>query len=82
MYLLFSLQVFTGKVPYSELRSDHQVTVQILRGRKPARPVTSPIADALWDFMQKCWLDEPERRPSAKEVLMFIQGQLKLPEKR
>jgi hypothetical protein len=44
--------------------------------------VTSPIADALWDFMQKCWLDEPERRPSAKEVLMFIQGQLKLPEKR
>lgn len=76
------LQVFTGKVPYSELRSDHQVTVQILRGRKPARPVTPPIADALWDFMQKCWLDEPERRPSAKEVLMFIQGQLKLPEKR
>jgi hypothetical protein len=32
--------------------------------------------------MQKCWLDEPERRPLAKEVLIFIQGQLKLPEKR
>jgi hypothetical protein len=31
--------------------------------------------------MQKCWLDEPERRPSAKEVLMFIQEQLKLPDK-
>ncbi|KAG1853467.1 kinase-like domain-containing protein [Suillus subalutaceus] len=74
------LQVFTGKVPYSEFRSDHQVTVQILRGRKPARPVTPPIADALWDFMQKCWLDEPEHRPSAKEVLIFIQEQLKLPE--
>ncbi|KAG2041339.1 kinase-like domain-containing protein [Suillus americanus] len=74
------LQVFTGKVPYSEFRSDHQVTVQILRGRKPARPVTPPIADVLWDFMQKCWLDEPEHRPSAKEVLTFIQEQLKLPE--
>ncbi|KAG1884258.1 kinase-like domain-containing protein [Suillus subluteus] len=73
------LQVFTGKVPYSEFRSDHQVTVQILRGRKPARPVTPPIADVLWDFMQECWLDEPEHRPSAKEVLIFIQGQLKLP---
>ncbi|KAG1778245.1 kinase-like domain-containing protein, partial [Suillus placidus] len=72
------LQVFTGKVPYSEFRSDHQVTVQILRGRKPARPVTPPIADSLWDFMQKCWLDEPEHRPSAGEVLIFIQGQLKL----
>jgi serine/threonine protein kinase len=74
------LQVFTGKVPYSEFRSDHQVTVQILRGRKPARPVTPPIADALWDFMQKCWLDKPEHRPSAKEALIFIQEQLKLPE--
>ncbi|KAG1872879.1 kinase-like domain-containing protein [Suillus tomentosus] len=70
------LQVFTGKVPYSEFRSDHQVTVQILRGRKPARPMTPFIADALWDFMQKCWLDKLEQRPSANEVLTFIQGQL------
>jgi serine/threonine protein kinase len=72
------LQVFTGKLPYSEFRSDHQVAVQILGGRRLARPVTPPIADALWDFMQKCWLDKPEHRPSAKEVLTFIQGQLKL----
>ncbi|KAG1854854.1 kinase-like domain-containing protein [Suillus subalutaceus] len=73
------LQVFTGKVPYSEFRSDHQVTLQILRGRRPARPVTPPIADALWDFMQKCWLDEPDHRPSANEVLIFVRGQLKMP---
>ncbi|KAG1803251.1 kinase-like domain-containing protein [Suillus subaureus] len=73
------LQVFTGKVPYFEFRSDHQVTVQILRGRKPARPVTPPIADVLWDFMQKCWVDEPKHRPSANDVLIFVQGQLKVP---
>ncbi|KAG2054341.1 kinase-like protein [Suillus hirtellus] len=72
------LQVFTGKVPYSEFRSDHQVTVQILRGRKPTRPVTPSVADTLWDYIQKCWLDKPEHRPSAEEVLIFIQGQLKL----
>ncbi|KAG2140933.1 kinase-like domain-containing protein [Suillus bovinus] len=72
------LQVFTGKVPYSEFRSDHQVTVQILRGRKPARPVTPPITDTLWEFMQKCWLDKPEHRPSAEEVLTFMEEQLKL----
>ncbi|KAG2144099.1 kinase-like domain-containing protein [Suillus bovinus] len=70
------LQVFTGKVPYSEFRSDHQVTVQILRGRKPARPVTPSMADGPWDFIQECWLDKPEHRPSARKVLVFIQGQL------
>ncbi|KAG1784974.1 kinase-like domain-containing protein [Suillus plorans] len=69
-------QVFTGKVPYSEFRDDHEVTVQILRGRKPARPMTSSITDTLWDFTQKCWLDKSEQRPSANGVLTFIQGQL------
>ncbi|KAG1864908.1 kinase-like domain-containing protein [Suillus subluteus] len=67
------------KSSISELRSDHQVTLQILRGRKPARPVTPPIVDALWIFMQKCWLDEPEHRPSANEVLIFVREQLKVP---
>ncbi|KAG1721988.1 kinase-like domain-containing protein [Suillus paluster] len=75
------LQVFTGRVPYSEYRSDHQVTVRILRGQKPARPVTPPIADSLWDFMQKCWIDA-DYRPSAKVVQEFIQGQLKLSEEK
>ncbi|KAG2118247.1 kinase-like domain-containing protein [Suillus cothurnatus] len=70
------LQVFTGKVPYSEFRSHQQAALQILKGRKPTQPVTPPIADALWDFMQKCWLDKPEHRPSAKEVFIFICAQL------
>ncbi|KAG2053198.1 hypothetical protein BDR06DRAFT_886484, partial [Suillus hirtellus] len=52
--------------------SDHQVPVQILRGQKPAQPVAPSIANALWDFMQKCWLDKPEQRPSANKVLIFI----------
>lgn len=75
--IIISLQVLTGKVPYSECRSDHQVTVKILRGNKPARPVTPHIEDSLWDFIQTCWL-EADSRPSAEEVLDFIQGQLKL----
>jgi len=71
------LQILTGRVPYSECRSDHQVTVKILRGSKPARPVTPHIEDPLWDFIQSCWL-EAERRPLAKDVLKFIQSQLEL----
>ncbi|KAJ8587881.1 kinase-like protein, partial [Rhizopogon salebrosus TDB-379] len=72
------LQVFTGRVPYSDCRSDHQVVVQILRGKTPVRPLNL-IGDTLWDFTQKCWL-EAEHRPSAKEVLGFILCQLQAPE--
>jgi hypothetical protein len=79
--MIIFLQVLTGKVPYYDCRSDHHVTVKILRGNKPARPEIPHIEDSLWDFIQKCWLDA-ERRPSANEVLEFVQSQWKLREGR
>jgi len=71
------LQVLTGKVPYSECRSDHQVVVLILRGKQPTRPVNPHVENSLWDFMQKCWLDA-EHRQSANGIVKFVRGQLKV----
>ncbi|KAJ8589280.1 kinase-like protein, partial [Rhizopogon salebrosus TDB-379] len=75
------LQVFTGKVPYSECRSDHQVVVLILRGKKPARPVNPYVENSLWDFIQRCWCDA-EHRPSAKVVVEFVHNQLGVSEEK
>ncbi|KAG1749419.1 kinase-like domain-containing protein [Suillus lakei] len=36
------LQVMTGRPPYAEVRSDHQVTVLILKGKKPYKTIESP----------------------------------------
>lgn len=71
------LQVFTGRVPFSECRSDHQVVVQILRGKLPVRPVTPHIEDVIWDFIQTCWSDA-EHRPLSSAVLEFIRCQQKI----
>ncbi|KAG0701071.1 kinase-like domain-containing protein [Suillus ampliporus] len=65
------LQVMTGQQPYADVRSDHQVTVLILKGKKPARPSSPPITDSFWDFIEKCWSDAG-RRPSAIELLSFL----------
>ncbi|KAG1737455.1 kinase-like domain-containing protein [Suillus lakei] len=64
-------QVMTGQQPYADVRNDHQVTVMILKGKKPARPSSPHIADPFWDFIEKCWSDTG-RRPSADEVLSFL----------
>jgi len=70
------LQVMTGRPPYADIRSDHQVTVLILRGRKPGRPPSPQIEDSFWDFIQKCWSDLGQR-PSAVEVLSFLQSDVR-----
>lgn len=67
------LQVLTGRPPYADVRSDHQVTVLILRGKKPTRPSSPHDADSFWDFIEKCWSDAG-RRPSAVDVLNFLES--------
>ncbi|KAG1872873.1 kinase-like domain-containing protein [Suillus tomentosus] len=65
------LQVMTGRPPYADVRSDHQVIVLILKGKKPTRPSSPHDADSFWDFIEKCWGDIG-RRPSAVDVLNFL----------
>ncbi|KAG2140926.1 kinase-like domain-containing protein [Suillus bovinus] len=65
------LQVMTGRPPYADVRSDHQVIVLILKGKKPPRPISPHDADSFWDFIEKCWGDTG-CRPSAVDVLNFL----------
>ncbi|KAG2134527.1 kinase-like domain-containing protein [Suillus clintonianus] len=59
-------QVLSGRQPYYDIRSDHQVVVAILRGVKPKRPETPVIQDYHWDFIEKCWLEMSQRPPIAE----------------
>ncbi|KAG2070497.1 kinase-like protein [Suillus decipiens] len=67
------LQIMTGRPPYADVRSDHQVTVMILKGKKPTRPSSPHDADSFWDFIEKCWSDTG-RRPSAVDILSFLES--------
>ncbi|KAG0701592.1 kinase-like domain-containing protein [Suillus ampliporus] len=70
-------QILTGREPYYEVRSRSKVSVEILNGNKPSRPLDIHIADGHWLFIQKCW-SVPEIRPSAAEVLHFAQREVEL----
>ncbi|KAG2030956.1 kinase-like domain-containing protein [Suillus americanus] len=65
------LQVMTGRPPYADVRSGHQVTVLIIKGKKPTRPSSPHDADSFWDFIGKCWSDIGSR-PSAVDALSFL----------
>ncbi|KAG2140920.1 kinase-like domain-containing protein [Suillus bovinus] len=58
-------QVLSGRQPYSNIRSDHQVVVAILKGVKPKRPDIPVIEDCHWNFIEQCWVELSQRPPIA-----------------
>ncbi|KAG9119366.1 hypothetical protein FRC07_005628, partial [Ceratobasidium sp. 392] len=66
------LEVMTGKHPYDEIRPEPAVTLAIIKGRRPRRPVTfsseQSLGDKRWSMLLGCWKMEPDQRPTAIEV--------------
>lgn len=67
------LQLFMGGHPW-ETFSDVTIIIMLAEGRRPASQ-SDQIEDmpaALWDVINKTWLQEPEGRPSMKQVKQSI----------
>jgi len=70
---LASTQVFTGAVPFdnSPLLT---AMMAIMKGDRPQRPTNTACSDELWAIMQRCWDQEPRRRPEVLEVSQVLHG--------
>jgi len=72
------LQVLEGKVPYHYIRKHITVVSLISRGIRPKRPPGLVVGDSDWDFIQRCWLEDIERRPSDDSILEFVEGRARV----
>ncbi|KAG2108626.1 kinase-like domain-containing protein [Suillus discolor] len=69
------LQVLEGKVPYHYISGGYLTLLTlILRGIRPERPPAPVIRDSDWNFIQSCWLEDMERRPSDADILEFVEA--------
>lgn len=66
-------QILSGRLPYHNLRNDLQVIIELSKGIHPQRPPDSMIVDEYWEFIQECWADPPQERPSVSEVSQIVQ---------
>ena len=65
----------TGTAPFLDARDD-DILDEVLTGLRPKRPSENApraLVDALWTCIQACWSPEPEKRPTALEVLQSLQ---------
>ena len=70
--MLISLQVLSGKQPWSDIREDAAVVLCLAKGRKPGRPESRTLNDSHWNLIQDCW-SPMEDRPTAEAIISTIQ---------
>ena len=72
------MQVATGQLPYPHRTNDHAVTVDIIRGVKPARGACCLVqvknVDVFWDTLDRCWDSIDYLRPSMREMLTLLEA--------
>ena len=72
--LLTILQIFTGSMPFADVRNDALVVHHVLGGKRPKRETCQEIDQNLWNILQSCWNTDPTQRPSMSTVLAFLQS--------
>ena len=70
-FAMFAVEVFTGKVPFPELKNE-AVVLRILRGGRPEMPGDAEaigLTGDMWKLLESCWQQNPKKRPTMQEVV-------------
>ncbi|EGO26974.1 hypothetical protein SERLADRAFT_448085 [Serpula lacrymans var. lacrymans S7.9] len=64
-------EIYSGEIPFHEVKSDYYVMQSVTRGARPPRPPlslcqTRGLDDTLWAILQSCWLKDAAARPTAE----------------
>lgn len=62
------VQMATGRRPWSTLENEWSVMYHVVTGHPPL-PDTSQLSSPGIDFLKKCFVRDPKKRPSAEELL-------------
>ncbi|KDQ52281.1 hypothetical protein JAAARDRAFT_184453 [Jaapia argillacea MUCL 33604] len=62
------IEFHTGLPPFYDLKIDLAILFRILSGVHPQPPPGKELPPKIWDVAEKCWLTEPDTRPTAKNI--------------
>ena len=54
------------------------MAVGIISGKRPPRPIHPSLTDDLWEITERCWDQDPQRRPEISEVVICVQSAIAL----
>ena len=68
-------QVLCGAIPFYDLWDQRYVMIGIISGRRPAKPENATslgFTGGLWEIVERCWLADPDTRPTLEAVLSCL----------
>ncbi|KAJ8581064.1 kinase-like protein [Rhizopogon salebrosus TDB-379] len=68
------LQTLSGRLPWSEIKNQNCIVIKLFEECLPQRPESLPMLDAHWNFIMLCMNLVVESRPSAAEVMEWVNG--------
>ena len=75
-FAMLAIEVFTGELPFGDVRHETAI-LMIARGQRPDKPhdaETRGLTTGVWRFIQKCWNQNPSKRPNTSAVVTAWQG--------
>lgn len=71
--------MFTGRIPFDDIRHEGQLYGRINQGFRPERPADAAVlglSDSIWSSMTKAWSPDPQQRPTLVELNMELLSQV------
>ena len=65
---MVAVEAFTGKVPFHEKFVVDAMNC-ILEGKVPRNHGDKPLTDEMWNFLERCWEKDPQKRPVIEKVV-------------
>ena len=75
-FAMLAVEVFTGRVPFWNMKSG-RVLPKIVSGKRPDKPLAAEqlgLTLEMWKFIEKCWNQNPNKRPSIDQVVSAWEG--------
>jgi len=68
------VQIFSGQVPFYEIRQDYSVIVPVIQGKRPEFPAgdsskSRGLNTEVWTLIEACWAQDPMQRPIVEEIV-------------
>src|ERR1700691_4049229 len=71
---LTASQIFSGQVPFHDVKSDYRIMAAVRDGTRPPRPSDNichirGLDDEIWTIIESCWIQEPSYRQNARQIV-------------
>jgi len=64
-------EIYFGSLPFSG-RNLYYISRKVKKGIRAPRLDNPPLTNGGWDVIERCWQQDPEKRPSMEEVMKLM----------